>query len=92
MIFRLVEEDGEDAGNDLSDDRGKCSACHTHFRQTQKTENQDRVKDDIHDRTDALREHCVDGLSGRLQHSFERKLHKTAERQAAADGQIFFPV
>ena len=52
--------------NDLSDNRSYCSSGDSHPGQSEISEDQDRIQDDIDDRADSLRDHGVDRLAGSL--------------------------
>ena len=52
--------------NDLSDNRSHRCSGDSHPRQPEISEDQDRIQDDIDDRTDSLRDHGVDCLAGSL--------------------------
>lgn len=91
-IFARIVENAEDHRDDLSEDgRDSCSG-NAHLRETEQTENQDRIEDDVEDRAESLRDHIVKGQSGRLQQPLHVDLHEYAERADADDGHILCPV
>ena len=87
-IFLQIKKQGEQHGNDLSDDGGDCRSRNAHFRHSKETEDHDRIEDNVNDRAESLGDHGVKGFSGRLQETLEGKLHKNAERAGENDGEV----
>ena len=63
LVFVKVKENTERHGNNLTEYSGCGSACNAHFRETEVAEDQDRVKNDIDDRSDSLCDHSIEGAS-----------------------------
>ena len=67
MVIFVIAGSGYDAGYALSDDGGNGSSGYPHLRESEKSEDHNRVKDDIGDGTASLRSHTEDCASGRSQ-------------------------
>ena len=61
MIKFMVADSGNDAGYTLSDHSSYSSSGNTHFRSTEQTKDQDRVKDDVGHGADAYGHHADGG-------------------------------
>ncbi len=74
MIELVVAYAGDNAGNTLSDDSGKCCTGYSHFRGTEETENQDRIKNNIGDCTAELGRHAENRSSSGSQQPLEEQV------------------
>ena len=85
-----VEDDGDNAADDLAEHRGDGRTGHAHGRdpEPRDTEDQDGVKNNVDERACALRDHGKHGASGCLQKPFENELRKEAHGENTADGEI----
>ena len=84
----MIEDDRHDRAQALADHRRPGRAGNAHLREAEQAEDQDRVEDDIRDRTDQLRDHGIDRAAGRLKEALEGDLDENAERAQNADVQI----
>ena len=64
MIVPVVTKSGDKCGNALSDHGCNSSSGHTHFWSSEKSENQDWIKNDVSDCPCQLGSHTEDGSSG----------------------------
>ena len=87
-IFEVVERHGDDRAQALADHRRPGRAGNAHLREAEQAEDEDRVEDDVRDRTDQLRDHGIDRATGRLQETLEGDLDENAERAQNADVQV----
>ena len=87
-ILAMIEDDRHDRAQALANHRRPGRAGNAHLREAEQAEDEDRVEDDIRDRTDQLRDHGIDRAAGRLQKALEGDLDENAERAQNADVQI----
>ena len=84
----MIEDDRHDRAQALADHRRPGRAGNAHLREAEQAEDEDRVEDDIRDRTDQLRDHGIDRAAGRLQKALKRDLAEHTERAQHADIEI----
>ena len=66
MVSRLVKEETETKGDDLSDHGSAGRTRDPESRRPEITEDQDRIQNDVDDRAETLGVHGVDRFSGGL--------------------------
>ena len=91
MIKFMVADSCNDAGYTLSDHSSYSSSGNTHFRSTEQTKDQDRVKDDVGDGTAQLGSHAEYGFSCGCEQTFKEKLSKQTKGEYHNCAQIFNP-
>lgn len=84
----MVEDNRHDRAQTLTDHRRPGGAGDAQLREAEQAEDEDRVEDDIRDRTDQLRDHGIDRAAGRLQKALKRDLAEHTERAQHADIEI----
>ena len=84
----MIEDDRHDRAQALADHRRPGRAGNAHLREAEQAEDEDRVEDDIRDRTNQLRDHGIDRAAGRLQKALKRDLAEHTERAQHADIEI----
>ena len=89
MIEFMVAEPGNDAGYALADHCGGSSTCYAHFRSTEKTEDQDRVKNDVCDGTAELGSHAENSFSSGCKQSFKEELTEKTKGKDHDCAQVF---
>ncbi len=92
VIARDIEEDREQRCDDLPEYGSKRRSGHAHFRETEVAEDENRVKNDIQNCAESLRDHRVKCKAGRLQQTFHRDLQENADRQPADDRHILHTI
>ena len=92
VVARHIEENAEQHRDDLAEYSRECGTGHAHLRKAEVAEDQDRVKDDIQDRAEALRQHRIERHTGRLQEPLHRDLQENADRQSADDGHVLHAI
>ncbi len=75
-VFRNCEVKRHEYGDHLADDRSDCRSGNFKPRETEQSEDQDGIQDDVDDRAGSLGDHIVQGLSGRLHQSLEGNLEE----------------
>ena len=65
---------------------GDSRAHDAHFRQSEQAE--DRIQNDVDQRSDALHDHVVNRVAGRLHDSFHHNLYEHAETEYRDDSHI----
>ena len=91
MIKFMVADSGNDAGYTLSDHSSYSSSGNTHFRSTEQTKDQDRVKDDVGDCSAQLGSHAEDCFSRGCEQTLKEKLSKQTKGEYHNCAQIFNP-
>ena len=100
-VFAVVDDGGEDEGDDLADDGGdgRARRAHVkadgHFEQAHVValrQDEDGVEDDVDDGARALRDHRVEGAARGLHQPLEDHLPKEAEGPAANHRQVVHAV
>ena len=92
VVSFYIEPDRKQHRDDLTENGSECGTGCAHFRKTEVTEDQDRVKDNIQDGARSLRDHRVKRAAGGLQQTFQRDLEKQADRKATDDRHILHAV
>ncbi len=80
MIKFMIAGSGNDAGYTLSDHGSHGSSGNSHFRNTEKTKDQDRVKDDVGDSSAQLGSHAENCFSRGCEQTLKEKLSKQTKR------------
>ena len=89
MIKFMIAGSGNDAGYTLSDHGSHGSSGNSHFRNTEKTKDQDRVKDDVGDCSAQLGSHAEDCFSRGCEQTLKEKLSKQTKGEHHNCAEIF---
>ena len=92
IILFAVDHKSDRAGYNLPRHRSHSRSGNTHSRHPAKTENKDRVQNDIDDSACPLGDHNIEGSARGLQESLKHKLRKKSEGTAAHYAQVFHPI
>ena len=84
-VFKVVEHNGQNKRDNLTEYGRRRGARNAHFREAQIAENQNRVENDVDNCADALRNHRINGFAGGLQKAFKGNLPEHAEREHRAN-------
>ena len=87
-ILPDIKIESEQRCDDLPDTGGDRGAGHAHRRHAEKTEDHDRIQDDIDDRAGHLADHAVHRLTGRLEKPLEHHLIHDPGGNTGDDAQI----
>ena len=84
----MIQKHCQPPGNYLSENGCKRCPRNSHLRQSEQTEDQDRIQNQVRHCADPLRDHRIEGLTGRLQQSLKSHLRENTEARHTADGQV----
>ena len=88
LVKAQVQKQTEAGRNALTENRCIGSARDAELRTSEKTENHNRIEDDVQDGTGQLGTHRQHGLAGRLQLAFEGQLEEKPDREHADNAEI----
>ncbi len=88
----IVEKQGKEHCQELPGDRGDGGSADTQRRETVKTEDHNRVKDNVGDGADSLGKHIINGFSSGLHNAFQHHLQIKSDRKNQADLQVLYPI
>ena len=89
MSFEVEREKNSD---DLTDYSGNCSSGNFQSGQTEQSEDQNRIQNNINDRAESLSDHVVNGLACGLQQSLKCNLHEDTDRHDTDDSHVLCTV
>ena len=93
LLILLQVQDQTQCGADHLTEHGCVRRTgYSKLRESEISEDQDRVEDDVEDRAGQLGYHGIDGQPGRLEQSLKGHLEQHSEGQAQNDAQIGFSI
>ncbi len=88
MVPGQIEDDGDNAGNELAEYRSRCGAGNAHGGEAEIAEDQNGIENDVDDGADALGDHGVQGAAGGLQEPLKGDFKELKTAKPHTDGQI----
>ena len=92
FVLLQVQDQAQRGTDHLPNHRCVRRTGYSQLRESEISEDQDRVEDDVEDRTCQLGYHGIDGKAGRLEQSLKGHLEQHSEGQAQNDAQIGFAI
>ena len=89
IVFLFIEEAGQRCRTNLPEHSCDSRTTHPKLWCAEQAENQNGVHNDIHNGTQALCQHGIEGSAGCLQDTLKAKLQKDCCGKQTADTQIF---
>ena len=86
--LKVKNNNGKNHAAELTEHSRYRRARHAELGEKADAENKQRVKNDIYDRAQKLKQHRIDHVAGRLQGLFDHDLNYREQRQAEHAGEI----